>query len=236
MPHITSEESSLHNHVIHSLVRSCLVLFLAFLGTVVLSPAISRTVHADASSARSFFEGIVGDWVGACDEVVGNDTQTRYFRVNVKQISSDAYQSHFTYYKIDGKSGKEVPDGSMLIQTTVHPDGTGINSVSGNGSVLFDCRCLKQEFTLTEALTATSDGRLLGRGSGRNSVRGIPFGLGRNGKLLDTKTDWSVEKGSLCMRQSLKARYRSLCFSRNFLFKATYTAQKGSSLAAVMHK
>ena len=93
-----------------------------------------------------------------------------------------------------------------------------------------------QQNELTEVLTAAGADSLTGLGSGTISVDGMPFGVGKSGKIQSATSKWNLNNGVLTVDQSIKAGFRALVFTKTFNVEAHYTARKGSEVACLMNK
>ncbi|MHB0999947.1 MAG: hypothetical protein ACYC27_11940 [Armatimonadota bacterium] len=190
---------------------------------------------SDEADIRIFFQTLTGDWVGWCDSNTdGGKPDRQYFHAVVKKVSDDSYQSKFSFYVRDAKTCKPVVVGSMVIATSIGADGVAVNKVSGNGRVMFNDKPKKQKFDFAESISQVADEHIKGAGSGKISVDNIPLGLGKHGKLLDTKSVWRFKNGQFVIDQEIKSKFKALCFSKCYNFNAKYTARRGSDLAELM--
>lgn len=192
-----------------------------------------------ASQSREiegFFESLIGDWVGTLSQSTdGKPADTKYFHAATKQLSLDTYETVFTYYRLDKKSGAPVLAGVSGMATKIDSAGTATNSVTGKGDILIDVNTLKPEMhELTEVLSASPTGGLQGTGSGSISVSGMPLGLGKNGKVLGYSSTWSVSSGVLRISQRLKVRFSAFLFSKSFTVAADYTATRGTDILGLI--
>lgn len=197
--------------------------------------ALCSQLGPPQASAGAFFASAVGEWVGMCEQTTDGDAaDDKYFRAVVTKVDEDTFESRFEYYRFDREAGAPLRVGDMLVRTTVNPDGTAVNTVTGQGTVLVDYDPKPQEYELSEVLTCTGPNSLEGRGSGRVKVGGLPFGLGKNGRISEAESTWSLADGVMTVHQSLKAGFRVLFFTKSFHIEAYYTAERGSDVAALI--
>jgi hypothetical protein len=183
---------------------------------------------------KSFFQGIVGEWIGTCEQSTdGEQADNKYFRAVVKQVDANSFTTNFDYYKYDEKAEAPVQIGSSSITTTIAPDGSAKNKITGKGTMLVDYKPKQQKHDLQEVISSTPSG-LRGQGTGTLSVSGMPLGLGKNGKIQQANSTWTFSKGVLSIRQDIKAGFRALFINKSFYVKANYTAQRGSDVVSLM--
>lgn len=195
---------------------------------------IAQAASAVANDARSFFSNITGEWIGTCQQSTnGKQADDKYFHAVVRQVDVNTFSSSFDYYRLDNNTGKPVPIGTSSIITTIGPNGAAQNRIQGKGMMMVDAKPKQQQHDFKEVLNLASDG-LHGQGSGTLSVFGMPFGLGRNGKIKKATSSWSLNNGLLTINQSIQAGFRALFFSKNFDFVASYTARRGSDIASLI--
>ena len=181
-----------------------------------------------------FLRCAVGEWVGTCEQTTdGERADNKYFHVTVVQTGDDTYESRFEYYRLDRKTGAATKVGESTVVTAVDANGTGRSTIAGKGSVLVYDQPKAQRHELTEVVRVGSSGGLESVGRGTIKVSGMPFGLGKCGKLLDARSCWTLKDGVLTVRQTLKLGFRALFFSKKFDVVATYTARRGSDLASL---
>lgn len=186
--------------------------------------------------ARSFFTGITGEWVGTCRQSTnGKQADNKYFHAVIKQVDANTFNSSFEYFRIDDTSHNPIKIGTSSIVTSIAPNGTAQNQISGKGIMMVDYKPKEQTHNFKETLTVASNG-LLGQGTGSLSVNGMPFGLGRNGKISKATSSWTFDGSNLTIRQNITAGFKALFFSKNFDVVAEYSARRGSSLASIMGK
>lgn len=191
---------------------------------------------AAATDAKSFFNKMVGEWVGTCRQTTdGKSADNKYFHVLVKQISPNTYTSNFDYYRVDSKTKKLLKIGSSDVTTTIGADGVARNKISGKGTMLVDFKPKQQTHQLQEVLSSSSDG-LKGQGSGTLSVSGMPLGLGKGGKIQSATSTWSLNNDTLTIHQTIKAGFRALFISKTYDVVATYVAKRGTDIASIVSK
>lgn len=188
---------------------------------------------APVPDIRAFLTSLTGEWVGACKQATdGQNAEDKYFHAVVKQVDGDNFDTQFEYYRTE--NGEPVLIGTSSITTTVTADGAASNRIKGKGVVRVNMKPKNQTHDLTEALKATGPTTLEGRGSGTITVSGMPLNLGKNGKITDSESTWKLDKDVLTIRQSIKAGFRVVFFSKTFRVTADYVARRGSDLAALM--
>lgn len=184
-----------------------------------------------------FFRGIVGEWVGVCQQSTdGKAADNKYFHVVVRESGSGSFDARFEYYKADANGVLNKVGGSNIV-TTIAPSGlTATGSIAGTGEVSLDRKLRKQEHTLTESLTSRGPGSVEASGSGTFKVYGMPLGLGKLGKVRDDTSTWSLSEGTLSIKQNMSIVFRALCFSKVFKVAATYSAVRGSEVSSQVPK
>jgi len=213
-----------------SIIQSGRALVLA----LTLALAIPATSHAQPD-AGAFFRSIVGEWIGTCEQSTdGEKAGDKYFHIVVKQVDQRTFSSEFKYYRLDEASQTPLHIGDTTIVSTMEPDGTVTNNISGEGTILVDEKPKPQEHQLTETLICAGDNALTGRITGKISISGIVFGLGKNGEVRDGTSTWTLDNGVLTIHQSLKAGFRILFFTKNFTVEAKSTARQGSDVVRLM--
>lgn len=195
---------------------------------------IAQAASAAANDARSFFANITGEWIGTCRQSTnGKQADDKYFHAVVRQVDANTFSSSFDYYRLDDNTGKPVPIGTSSVITTIGPNGAAQNRIQGKGTMMVDAKPKQQQHDFKEVLNSASDG-LHGQGTGTLSVFGMPFGLGKNGKIKKATSSWSLNDGLLTVNQSILAGFKALFFSKNFNFEACYTARRGSDIATLI--
>jgi len=216
-------------------LRAIGVTFVAVL--VIAAVAQGQPAAASPASARGFFQTLVGEWIGVCEQSTdGEQAPDKYFHLSVSRVDDKTFASSFDYYRLNGATGAPQHIGSSTATTSIGPDGAAKTRIVGKGVVSVNERDKPQRHDLTEVLTPAGSGQWQGRGSGTISVGGMPFGLGKNGKILDVQDSWSLSNGVLSISQVLKVGFRAIIFTKRFSVAANYTARRGSDLASLMAK
>jgi hypothetical protein len=203
--------------------------------------AIAAAGHAQPSvspqgDAADFFRKAVGEWIGTCEQSTdGKQAENKYFHAVIKQVDACSFSGQFDYYRFDTKTGSPLRIGQSTFAVTIEPDGTARSKITGQGVVMVDKDPKQQKHELLEVLTCTGGG-LQGKGNGTISVSGMPLGLGKNGKVKNAASVWSINNDVLTMSQSLKVGFRALIFTKSFKFDARYTARRGTDVASLMPK
>jgi hypothetical protein len=191
---------------------------------------------SQSSGIESFFAVLPGDWIGTVSQSTdGKFADTKYFHAITKQLSPDIYETVFTYYRLDEKTGSPVLSGVSGIATKIDAAGTATNSVTGKGDILIDVNTWKPEtHELTEVLRVSATGGLEGTGRGSIVVIGMPLNVGKNGKVQNYSSTWSVSNDVLKISQRFNVGFRVFLFSQSFTITADYTAKRGSDLVGMM--
>ena len=208
----------------------CLII-IAIMLCFIPAPAISQT-----NDVKGFIHNLIGEWIGTYEQLTnGKKASVKYFHAVFKQTSPDTYQTVFEYYRLDVNTGVQIKVGESVMTTKESADGTAVNDISGKGVVMIDPKTSKPEkHDLTEILRVSMAGGLQGDGNGTISVSGMTFGAGRNGKVTDEHSAWSMQNGELKIHQELTARFRVLFFSKSFTITAEFTGKRGSDIAGLM--
>jgi len=230
----------LTNTAIYACFTRARRLFPTALGALGAALVIGAAAYAQPSSSPpgnpgDFFRGIVGEWIGTCEQSTdGEQAENKYFHAVVTQVDANTFESRFKYYRWDKETGSPLHVGDATIVTTVEPDGSATNRISGRGTILVHDKPQTQQHEMLEVVTSTSADSLQSRGSGKIQVSGMPFGLGKNGRIRDAECTWSLNNGVLTIQQTLKAEFRILFFKRVFTVRAQYTAMRGSDIVGLM--
>lgn len=198
----------------------------------------SGYVPAAASDQYSseFFSSFVGEWVGISDQTTdGEESEQKFFHASVTEDEPGCFTGKFSYYRYDFEKQTPIPCGEAIMTLTVQPDGTILNKVEGDGTILIQNKPKKQTHSLLEVLTPDS-AKMTGRITGKIDVHGMPFGLGKNGEVYDSESEWSFEDGFLTVRQSIKTSFKVLFVSKSFHIEAFSQASRGSDVIALMKK
>jgi hypothetical protein len=194
-----------------------------------------QSVWAANGGVGEFYRSIVGDWVGTCEQSTdGVKADNKYFHAVVKQLSPSEFVTHFEYFKVDRATGRSAQIGESQVRTVISPNGAAASVITGKGTVLVNNKPKPQEHELTETQTCTAACSLEGTGTGKVKVGNMPLGLGKNGKVRESKTAWSLTNGVLAIDQKLRVAFSALIFSKSFTLEAHYTARRGTDVASVM--
>ncbi|MDO8585823.1 MAG: hypothetical protein Q7T82_02180 [Armatimonadota bacterium] len=186
-------------------------------------------------SASDFFANVTGEWIGVCEQTTdGEKAIDKFFHASITRTGDNTFESRFEYFRADSKTGAPVRAGESIVVTTVAADGTASSKITGKGSVLVYNSPKTQEHQLAEVARATGPANLRSEGKGSIRVNGMPLGLGKNGRVYDSKSQWAICNGSLTIRQNLKVGFRALFLKKTFDVTASYTARRGSDVASVM--
>lgn len=203
---------------------------------LVLSVAsLAQTPAQSGSDVKAFFSGIVGEWIGTCQQSTdGQQADDKYFHAVIKTLNDSSYQGDFDYYRLDPKTGKPLPIGTTRVVTTVGADGNATSTITGKGIVLVDEKPKNQEHKLTEKIVGTGNNSLQSKGTGTISVSGMPLGLGKNGKVKDSTSNWTMKDDVLYINQKLHVGFRAFIFNKSFDIQANYVAHRGTDVASLM--
>jgi len=186
-------------------------------------------------TVKSFIHNLIGEWVGTYEQLTnGKKASTKYFHAVFKQTAPDTFQTIFEYYRLDDQTGAPIKVGESVMTTRETSDGTATNDIIGKGVVLIDPTTTKPEKHDLSEVLSVSTGGLQGDGSGTISVSEMAFGMGRNGKVTDEHSDWTMQNSTLKIRQELKARFKILFFSKSFTITAEFIGNPGSDINALM--
>jgi len=208
----------------------------ALIGMAVLSTCAFAQA-AEKTAAQDFCSRIVGEWVGVCEQSTdGLQAENKYFSATIRQTGPNTLEGKFSYYKADPGTGAPVHVGDTTGLVTVGDDGTIKNEMSGEGSILVEKKPKQEKHQLTEVLTMSGENAFTGRLSGKISVDGLPFGVGKNGQVSDGSSTWALEGDTLIINQTIKAGFRVLLFKKEFTITACNKAQRGTDVAALINK
>jgi hypothetical protein len=205
---------------------------------VVISTIGHAQPVAQSGDVRGFIHNLVGEWIGNYDQFTGGKkADTKYFHAIIKQSGPDTYQTDFEYYRLEEHTGKPIKVGESIMTTTLASDGTATNNIVGKGDVRIDPKTSKPEqHDLSEVLRVSPTGGLQGSGSGRISVSGMTLGMGKNGKVTDYRSAWTMKNGALEISQELKVKFKVLLFSKSFVITAQFTGNRGSDITGLMKR
>jgi len=203
--------------------------------TFILSAASFAQVSSGAKDVAAFFRSITGEWIGTCEQSTdGEKAENKYFHAVIKQVDPSTFSSKFEYYRFDKAKNAPLKIGDATVITTVAPDGSAKAKITGEGIVLVNEKPKDQSHELQESLVGLSSGGLQGQGTGKVSVKGMPLGLGKNGKVESSKSNWNLDNGVLTIDQNLKVGFRALFIKKSFDMTAHYTARRGTDVASLI--
>lgn len=198
-------------------------------------PAVSCAQDTAQEKTAAFIKSLTGEWIGTCQQITdGEQAENKYFHAKFEQTGDDTFAGQFTYYRLDLKTGEVLNIGETTIASTIQPDGTVKNDIVGKGKMLVSNQPKDQEHQLIEILTVADDGSIVGSLDGKIDVSGMPFGLGKNGKIRDAMSAWKLQDGVMTIDQSLKARFKVLMVSKSFTVEAHSVAHRGTDVVSLM--
>jgi hypothetical protein len=202
------------------------------------STAVIPQSVAQPHDVKGFVHNLIGEWIGTYEEFTdGEKADAKYFHAIIKQSNPDTYQTIFEYYRLDEKTCVPIKVGESVMTTRVAADGTATNSIIGKGQVLIDPNTSKPEqHNLSEVLKVSPPSGMQGSGGGRISVSGLTFGVGKNGKVRDYHSAWTMQNGTLKISQMLNVSFRLLLFSKSFVITAEFTGDRGSDITGLMKR
>ncbi len=219
-------------------VKRIPIVMAAAVGLVLAIAAVSfaQPASPSATAMQSFFRSLTGEWIGTCAQSTdGQQAENKYFHAVIKQVDANTFDTKFDYYRLDQKTGAPIKIGISGMTTTIKPDGTATNNITGSGQVMVDKKPKDQKHNMSETLTA-SGGTISGQGKGKISVSGLPFGVGKNGKVDKSLSSWTMKNGALSISQKLKVGFKALFVKKGFSINADFTAKRGSDVVALMMK
>ena len=212
-----------------------IVLAILILTVVVAMPAFAQPVPS--SGAVDFYQKIVGDWVGTYEHTTdGEQAEDIYFKFSVRQADPNSFNGQFAYFRLNEATGDPQPAGTATIKSTVEADGSVTNVISGEGTIMIENNLKQQTYNLVEKLCNSDCGGLSGDIGGKVSVAGLPFGVGKNGRVTSGSSAWSLDGDVLTINQSIKAGFKVLFFSKSYTLLANSKATRGTDVAAIMKK
>lgn len=211
-------------------IAGILVLSLIALASVYAQPA-----PVSGGSARDFFDNIAGEWIGACEQSTdGEPAENKYFHAVIKQTDDNTYDGQFDYYRLDQAKKTPLHIGNTKFTITIGPDGTMQNKMVGQGIMLVNEKPKNQEHEILENLEFNGNNGIQGKGNGKIAVSGMPLGLGKNGKILNSSTNWQLKDDVITISQSVKAGFSAFVFKKTFNVVANYTAKRGTDVVSLM--
>lgn len=218
------------------LARTVCVSAIALIVLVITSATGNAQPVTESSGIEGFFAKLPGDWVGSVAESTdGKAGSAKFFHSVTKKLSADIYETVFTYYRLDEKTGAPVLVGVSGMATKIDTAGTATNTVTGKGDILVDVNTWKPEtHDLTELLRTSPTGGLVGTGGGNISVTGMPLGLGKNGKVQGYTSTWSLNNDVLKISQKFNVGFRVFLFRKSYAVTIDYTAKRGTDIIGLM--
>lgn len=206
----------------------------AVLVTAALSATWAQTPDSPEARPLELAQKMTGEWIGVCEQSTdGQQAENKYFHAVIKQTGPNTLEGKFSYYRADPATGEPVDVGEATAAISIEPDGTIRNNVSGTGVVMVENKPKPETHELAEILTMTEAGGLSGRITGKISVDGLPFGLGKNGQVSDGSSTWALKDDVLTINQTMTAGFRILFCKKSFTIAAISTARRGSDVAAL---
>jgi hypothetical protein len=200
--------------------------------------AVAQTLPVRTGGTASFYKSIVGSWVGTCVQSTdGKRADDKYFRADIKQVNANTYTGLFSYYRLNKQTGVLAPIGTSTLTTTIDAAGNARSTIVGTGSVITDGNvnnAKPESHTLQEMQSMINASSIRGVGTGNISVKGMPFNAGKNGKVQNRTTTWSMANNSLSIDQTLNVKFKALIFSKSFSINAKYTAVRGTDVASLL--
>jgi len=208
----------------------CLVLALVY------SSVLAQPCGGPQGGLGAFLRQITGEWIGICEQTTdGEKAEDKFFHALVKQIDDTTFESCFEYYRVDRKTGQPIRAGGSTVVTTIGPDGEAKSRITGRGIVLVYEKPKNQAHELLEVVRAAGASGLTSEGKGKIRVSGMPFGLGKNGRIANARSAWTLENGELTVHQTFRLGFRALVFTKHFNVVAHYTARRGSDVAGLIN-
>ncbi|MHB1457627.1 MAG: hypothetical protein ACYC0V_12000, partial [Armatimonadota bacterium] len=192
------------------------IIYMILLFSLTISVSIAaNTVASQNINPKDFSSRIVGDWIGICEQVVGEKkSPVQCFTLKVSQTDQNSFNSKISYYKKDESNNKFVSCGETVIDTTIAPDKSATSVIKGNGLALLGNSFKKETHQIVETFKAIGPNQLEGTGTGTMSVSGIALNMGKKGKVSKSKTTWSISDDLLKIENSMKVKFSFLCFGK----------------------
>ena len=149
------------------------LILVAVLVLTVLRLGVAYTQQpAQPVDINHFFDRLVGEWIGTFAQSNGKvQAHTKYFHAVVTATGPASYKSVFEYYRIDEKTHKPVQSGVSQMITSIAPDGTATNVITGKGDVLINDEETPETHQFSETLRMTSLGVVWAKEASRRTVR-----------------------------------------------------------------
>lgn len=204
----------------------------AVLLLMILSPNCWAQSTTQTPSVRSFLSGLVGEWIGTCEQCTKNDKPDKqYFHAVLKQLDDGSFECKFQLFR-QGDKGLSLC-GETSIVTSFDSKGSAVSKIKGTTEVMVSDKPTDSRHELTETLTCT-EGGLQGKGSGRISVSGTPLGLGKNGQVKSSESVWSIKDGVLSIDQKMSVSFKAVIVTKKVDVQTHYTAKRGSDVKTLL--
>lgn len=198
--------------------------------------AYAQPCPGTASNIASFMSRITGEWVGTCQQSTdGQQAENKYYHLVIKRVDENNFEGRFEYYRSDQQTGLPLHIGDSTVSISIYPNGTAKGKFAGQGTMMVNKVPKQQRNEFTETIVPSGDG-LRGHGSGKISVSDMPLGLGKNGKINSSESDWSLNNGTFTIKERCTAGFRALVFTKVFKVVADSSARRGPDVASVMPK
>ena len=191
---------------------------------------------ASPRDIADFFRETIGEWVGTVDQYTGGKkTDTKYFHAVATQTSPETYEAVFEYYRLDTKTYAPVQVGVTSMTIKITTEGTASTTMTGKGDVSLDPTTAKpEEHQLSQVLRMAPSGRLEGKGSGKISVGGTTLDAGKNGKISNYTSTWTLDNDGLRISERLRASFRLLFITKHYDIADDFKARRGSDITGLM--
>lgn len=210
-----------------------LLLLLVLVLAIVFSSVSWAQSTAQSPCMKSFLQGLCGEWIGKCEQVAEHEEpDVKYFHAVIKQHEDGSYQGAFEFFRQDG--GSLISCGETSVVTTFGSDGMAVSKIKGSGKVKVSDKYNDQRHELTETLSYTEDGSLQSKGTGKINISGMPLGLGKNGRVKESQSVWSIRDGMLSIDQKMSVSFKALVITKTVEVKTRYTARRGSDVKVLL--
>jgi hypothetical protein len=207
---------------------------IALVTAALLSAAAADSVQAPPAPGERFLTSLVGEWVGTAQQFIDDEAPaTRYFHLVVRRRDPRTFETRIRYYRTHPETGALEQAGQERGTSTMEPDGTVRRQFEGTGTVLVNFRPKPETHSAIGQARPTAAGGLEGDATGTIQVAGLPFGLGRRGKIERAREEWNVRSGVLTGRTSIVARFRALLVTRRFRVETVCRGERGSDVVAL---
>lgn len=206
------------------------------LGVIAAVLGMPHRLHASASAstAEQFYQRILGDWVGtSVSRFDDEEPTTNYFHVKITRSSPRTFREEYVYWRRNPDTGVLEPSGTQTNTATIEPDGTVRCVSSGRGTILIDYKPRKKQWQAKGSGACVAPDQFCAEVSGTVSVEGMPFGLGRKGRIQKGVASWSLRDGHLIGRTEVDSRFRAVVFTKRFRLVTELRAERGSDVHAL---